>query len=336
MSVDQATLDAVIASLTTKPAPAPKPHCLARCGERLDPMLVTDPATGAGWHIGCEPAAQPEQPVPPADLFTVVTGPAATGKTRAMDRFVDAITAPPPPTLDDLRALLYDHEANSARSRQKKIGPSEIGVPCQRALAYKLAGTPEQPDLRLPWAPIQGTAVHAYIADALTAHNEILGRERWIVEQKVWPDDTISGSGDAYDTDTGTVIDWKLVGDSSITKYRKEMRPEYRVQAHLYGLGHERAGRDVLWVRVVCLSRSWDYGKSWEWTEPYDPEIAQKALDRLYATEALLTDLDVANNPAMWGAIPATPTKDCRYCRFFRPNTPADDTGCPGNPDPWA
>jgi hypothetical protein len=114
------------------------------------------------------------------------------------------------------------------------------------------------------------------------------------------------------------------------------MRAEYRIQAHLYGLGHERAGRDVRWVRIACLSRGWDFGKSWEWTEAYDPEIAIRALDRMYATEDLITQLDLAGNPALWGAVPATPTKDCRYCRFFRPNTPADGTGCPGNPDPWA
>ena len=330
MTITDTALADIIAGLA-KPTPAPpKPHCVANCGERLDPVLITDPATGAGLHMGCEAPAV-EVPLAVAAIDDAV----GAGASAPLARVAEALTKPPPPTTEVLRGILIDHEANSARSRQKRIGPSEIGVSCQRALAYKLAGAPEQPDLRVPWAPIQGTATHAYIADALTAHNAILGRERWIVEQKVWPDDEISGSGDAYDADTGTVIDWKLVGDTSIAKYRKEMRPEYRIQAHLYGLGHERAGRDVLWVRIVCLSRGWDYGKSWEWTEPYDPDIARQALTRLRATEELIDVLDVAGNPAMWGAVPATPNKECRYCRFYRPNTPADDTGCPGNPDPW-
>lgn len=284
-----------------------------KCGERLDPL----------WHeVGVHPTCQDRgDAVPVPGRFEVAQ---------------PATPQPPASTIGELHDLLLSHEANSARSRQKKIGPSEIGIECQRALAYKLVGTPEQPDLRVPWAPIQGTAMHDYIADALTAHNTLLGRDRWIVEERVWPNDDISGSGDALDTDTGTVIDWKLVGDTSITKYRRQMRPEYRIQAHLYGLGHERAGRDVRWVRIVCLSRGWDFGKSWEWTEPYNAEVAFRALDRMYATEELITQLDVAATPALWGAIPATPTKECRYCRYFRPTIPADSTGCPGNPDPWA
>lgn len=227
--------------------------------------------------------------------------------------------------------MLIDFEATSARSVQKSIGPSEIGVACQRALAYRLRDTPERVDPRVPWAPIQGTATHAYMADVLQWHNKQLGRNRWIVEERVYPDDEHPGSGDAYDWDCETVIDWKLVGDSSLTKYRRHVRPEYRIQAHLYGLGHERAGRPVKWVRLVYLARDWDYEKSFEWTEAYDPSIAIHALDRLYATSDLLNTLDVTNSPELWNAVPATPTADCRYCKFYRPGSPADQTGCPGD-----
>lgn len=326
----------------------PQPWCRADCGAALDDSLV-DREDNSGLHPGCDepvdtavdsaPVAVPFRTTAPAAYETVqLPEPAEPLSLAAV--LAEPVAVPdgtePLPTLNVLRAILAENEANSARSRQKKIGPSEIGVACQRALAYKLAGTEERPDNRLPWAPIQGTAVHAYIAEALEKHNAQIGRERWIVEQRVWPDDEISGSGDAFDCDTGTVIDWKLVGDSSIYKYRKQMRPEYRIQAHLYGLGHERAGRDVKWVRIVCLSRGWDYGKSWEWTEPYDPEIAINALARMYGTEDLLRSLNVVDNPHLWGVVPATFGPDCRYCRFFRPNTPADASGCPGDPDPWA
>lgn len=238
---------------------------------------------------------------------------------------------PPQSTVTELRDLLINHDANSARSLQAAIGPSEIGVPCDRQLGMRLHSLPRRPDPRVPWAPIQGTATHTYIADVLRAHNEQLGRQRWIVEERVWPDNMISGSGDAYDADQATVVDWKLVGANSLKKYRKTVRPEYRIQAHLYGLGHERAGRPVRYVRLVYLARDHDYDKSFEWTEPYDPQIAENALERMYRVMNLLADLGVADTPALWGAVPAIPTPDCVWCPYFRPGKPADGTGCPGD-----
>jgi hypothetical protein len=295
MSVSQQQLDTILASLTNT-APKPPPRCRV-CPERLDPSLVDSP-DNTGLHILC---------------------------TETVDE--------PPSTVDELRELLIHHDTNSARSLQTMIGPSEIGVECQRALGYRLLDTPPRLDPRVPWAPILGTALHAYVADVLTAHNTRLGRPRWLVEERVHPDNVVSGCGDAYDTDTGTVIDWKLVGDTSISKYRKQMRPEYRVQLHLYGLGHQRAGRRVNWVRIVCLHRSVDYDKSWEWTEPYDPVVATDALERMYATVQLLAELGVEQTPALWGAVPSIPSPNCRYCRYFRPGKAADNTGCPGDPD---
>lgn len=240
---------------------------------------------------------------------------------------------PPEPrsTVTELRGMLTEHDANSARSLQTAIGPSEIGVPCDRQLGMRLHSIPERPDARVPWAPIQGTAIHAYLAEMLHAHNRILGRQRWLVEERVWPDEWISGRGDVYDLDHDMVIDWKLVGDTSLYRYRKQMRPQYRAQAHLYGLGHERAGRTPRHVRLVFLHRSHDYDKSFEWTEPYDHDLAEAALERLYRVMTLLDDLQVADVPAMWGAVPSLPTPDCRWCRYFRPGKPADGTGCPGD-----
>jgi hypothetical protein len=237
----------------------------------------------------------------------------------------------PPSTVAELRDLLINHDNNSPRSLQAAIGPSEIGVPCDRQLGMRLHSLPRRPDPRVPWAPILGTATHTYIADVLRAHNKHLGRQRWIVEERVWPDDMISGSGDAYDTDQATVVDWKLVGANSLKKYRKTVRPEYRIQAHLYGLGHQRAGRPVRHVRLVYLARDHDFDKSFEWTEPYDPQVAEDALERMYKVMNLLQDLGVADNPALWGAVPAIPTPDCVWCPYFRPGKPADGTGCPGD-----
>jgi hypothetical protein len=246
----------------------------------------------------------------------------------------------PPSTVELMRDVLSDLDASRARSMQVELGPSELGTPCQRQIAMKLAGLPRQPDKRPPWAPMQGTAMHTMMEEALRFHNQQLGRERWVIEQRLQidADGEIPGHGDAYDTDTDTVVDWKYVGSTALRKVKRKtvpvaelVSPTYRVQGHLYGYGHWRAGREPKWVRIVLLARSHDYDESAEWTEPYDREIAVTALVRYYATKDLLNALPLAEQPALWGAVPAAPSEDaCAFCPFQRPGRPADGTGCPG------
>jgi hypothetical protein len=239
-----------------------------------------------------------------------------------------------------MREVLTALDASRPRSRQTALGPSELGTPCQRQMAYKLAGVPRQlPDKRPPWAPMQGTAMHGLMEEALRFHNGQLGRARWVIEERLHMDDEITGSGDAFDTDTGTVVDWKYVGVTALRKVKRKtvpneqlISPTYRVQGHLYGYGHARAGRDVRWVRFVLLARSHDYDDSAEWTEPYRPDIAEDAIGRYHATKTLIAGLPLAANPALWAVVPAAPSEDaCAWCPFRRAGGPADGTGCPGN-----
>ena len=204
----------------------------------------------------------------------------------------------------------------------------------------KLAGLPRQlPDKRPPWAPMQGTAIHGLMEEALRLHNRQLGYDRWVIEKTLQIDDDITGHGDAYDNDHQMVVDWKHTGSTALKKVRRKTVPiedlvssTYRVQAHLYGWGHAKAGRDVAWVRLVLLARSHDYDESAEWTEAYRPEVAIRAIDRYYATQELLTALDLANNPMLWAVVPSAPSDDaCAWCPFRRAGGPADQTGCPGN-----
>ena len=113
--------------------------------------------------------------------------------------------------------------ANHPRSLQKRIGPSEIGTPCDRRIGYKLLGQEENPRGDA-WKPTVGTAVHGWLERAfddvnLTKVIEKLGRLgdndlEWITEQSVTvgylADGTaITGSCDLYHRPTGTVIDHK-------------------------------------------------------------------------------------------------------------------------------
>jgi hypothetical protein len=64
--------------------------------------------------------------------------------------------------MDAIRHKITHHP----RSLQKRIGPSEIGNPCDRRIGYKLLGQPENPRGDA-WKPTIGTAVHAWLEEAL-------------------------------------------------------------------------------------------------------------------------------------------------------------------------
>lgn len=215
-------------------------------------------------------------------------------------------------------------------------------------MARKLAGAPRRPITAPTWAPFQGTAVHAEMEQVVNFWNQQLGWERWLAEDDLEVDpglpgiDGIRGHGDAFDLDHGMVVDWKHVGTTALNKLRtakrlgkhpaQQVSPEYRVQAHLYGLGHQRKGRDVRYVRLVLLARSWQYDDSDEWTEEFNPDIAYIAIMRYYETLDILAALDVANQPDMLAAVPAAPSSDsCKWCPFHRPGQPSGWAGCAGD-----
>lgn len=251
------------------------------------------------------------------------------------------VTGPPPSTLAEIGDALRRWDASRPRTVQTTLGPSELGTPCDRQIAMKLAGV-QQRDRGLAWAPLCGTAVHGLMEDVLRAENERLGRERWIIEQKVQLDDELSGHGDAFDTDWAMVVDWKYTGTTARRKAARKsvpnaelVSPEYRTQAHLYGLGHRNAGRDVRFVRLVLLARSHDYSESVEWTEEYREDIALDAMTRFYAIRDKVLELDAARLPERLSWIPATAGDACKWCPFRRPTPPGgmavDATGCEGD-----
>lgn len=57
--------------------------------------------------------------------------------------------------------------ANHPRSLQRAIGPSEVGIECDRRLAYKLLGHPER-DGGDGWLPTVGTGVHSWLEERST------------------------------------------------------------------------------------------------------------------------------------------------------------------------
>lgn len=237
----------------------------------------------------------------------------------------------PPSTLKEFQAILYAYNAQSPRTVQKDVGPSEIGTPCLRQLAYRVAGAPQQPEPDVPWAPMQGTAVHAFMEKVARWQNKREGWDRFLVEERLMIRDPYPyGTGDLYDQLHCVSTDWKHVGVTTLRKARAgHINPSYVTQGHLYCLGHENAGRSPKFVRIVFLARSHDYNDGFEFTEPYD---RQKALDALEWLDYATYEADRVRVSHAWDEV-ATAEDDsaCGWCRY-RNNSLKEPgwLGCPG------
>lgn len=238
----------------------------------------------------------------------------------------------PAPTLaGDLIGAVVDAAKYAPRSKQTTIGPSEIGHPCQRRVAYRISQAAITWQDSDPWASIVGTAVHAWLASAFAAANLVMDEPRWLVEQRVHPTPGMPGNCDLYDLHTDTVIDHKVVGTDTLSKAKKNGPSEqYRIQLHTYGLGWERLGRKPQNIAIAFWPRSGFLSGMFLYREPYDSSIATAALERLTNISAAALTLDLEANTDLARLIPATPGDECRYCPYR--SCAAGDGGCQDAP----
>jgi hypothetical protein len=232
--------------------------------------------------------------------------------------------------------LIKRHDASSARSRQAAIGPSELGTTCDRRLAMRMAGVETINRFADPWPAIAGTAVHTWLEDMLQADNRRLGRNRWLTEITVEVDPLVKGHSDAYDTDECRVIDWKNPKADKVSTLRQRMErgdlEGYKIQGMCYGLGMYRAGYRVDTVALMFLPmggllRNAAYV---EW--PFEPAVAQRALERLYAVGREVIELQ-RQRPGVdiWGLVPCDVSQLCGWCPFYNKSAvEASQRGCPG------
>lgn len=200
---------------------------------------------------------------------------------------------------DDLLGIVEAAIAHQPRSLQTRIGPSEIGNPCDRCLAHKLAGTPEATEVA--WLPFIGTCVHEELEGILLRHETTraaLGMPgRFLPENRVTVGQIggvgITGSTDLFDTHTGTVIDYKVVGTTTLKSAKAHgAKPMYRTQAHLYGKGWQDAGFTVRSVLVWFMPRNAiSLRQGYVWQQPYDRAVAEAALLHANQLHAAITAL---------------------------------------------
>ena len=220
------------------------------------------------------------------------------------------------PLRDDLVAMIRSRSANAPRSLQVELGPSQVGHPCMRRMAYGIMAEPGGNPQFDPLPSIIGTAVHSWLDSAAQHANEVLGRERWLTETRVEVTPGLAGSCDLFDLDTGTVIDWKVVGTPRLRKYRKDPGPVYRNQVTLYGRGFENAGHQVKRVAIAFVPRGATLHSLHVWSEDYDPKLADEILERRIQALCLLNDFDIENNPDRYMWFPVEP-EDCVFCPWY-------------------
>ncbi len=228
----------------------------------------------------------------------------------------------------EIKKMIAREAANAPRSAQKAIGPSEIGVDCDRRLGYKL----------LDWPTVNtggdkatqiGRAVHGLLEQAYIYGDADPGR--YLVEHRVTVRGGITGSADLYDRKWGTVLDWKVVGDSMLAKYRRHgPSNQYRIQAHLYGLGFKNMNEKPERVAIVFLPRAATLESMHVWTEEWDERVALDALERLDMVLDLIGLLRVEQRPERWAQVPAQPGDGCMFCPWFQPYSTDPAVGCPG------
>lgn len=210
---------------------------------------------------------------------------------------------------------------NQPRTLQKAVGPSEVGLPCTRALIHKIAGDTE-PRYRNDdpgWLAYIGTCVHAGLEAVFRNDqtNRGLIQPRFMTEQRVNVGTAggreIWGNTDLFDIDSGTVVDWKIVGPRRLERYR-EFGPgqQYRTQAHLYGRGCARDIAVVNHVMIMFLPRDNVLNKYYCWAEPYSEAVALEGLARMNGLHELI---GLVGKTALLDSYPLCGDYFCSWCK---------------------
>lgn len=263
----------------------------------------------------------------------------------------------PVPLWPELRGIIQQAIRTQPRSLQKAIGPSELGTPCVHCLAARLSNWPtttQQPD----WLPYIGTAVHAALEQVFNDDDTTLdtGERRWEAEKHVDVGRlqglsggyTVGGHIDLYDRQTGSTVDWKVVGGTTITQTKVHgPSQQYRIQASLYGIGLENEGAPVESNRIIYLPRNKvTLNDAIEWKTPYDPNPGRWALSRAQLLVNLMDAIEQADGPQMrdkWiEALPKAGPDHCFKCKahaypdlWHIDGMDDDASASDGLPDKW-
>lgn len=245
----------------------------------------------------------------------------------------------------ELRDLVTRYSDRRPRSLQKHLGPSELGVACDRQVVGKLVGEPVTNHVTDPWPSFMGTAGHAEMEQVLAWENARLGVTRYLSESRVTPPGPLAahpGTADCVDLHDRALLDWKFLGVSSMGKLQGPDGPprKYRAQIWIYAIACIAAGIPIERVALVAWPRtSSTIEDLYVWSEEMSDDVVAllsavvEDTARRKAWAAQLGSYDrwePAQAEAFMRAIPRAPdNSECYFCGFYRPNG-KDGTGCPG------
>lgn len=228
------------------------------------------------------------------------------------------------------------------RSMQKHLGPSELGVACDRQIVGKLLGEEKTNHVTDPWPSFVGTAIHAELeaafqwddAERFGGGNGVVSR--WHTERRVHPHPDHPGTADLYDAHESSLLDHKALGETSAKKVKSAAGPprKYVAQMGLYGVGYLRLGFKVDRVVLLAWPRT---GSSldgvYAWERAMDAEMFQLVADVLSETKTRkVLASAVESGVITLEQVPRAPSGDeCYFCPFYRPQAAMDGgSGCPG------
>lgn len=228
----------------------------------------------------------------------------------------------------ELTNIITEASRYTPRSQQVYIGPSEVGQECVRRLAYKLLDWEKANESGGgSWAANVGTAIHSFLEDIFSKYPE-----RYEVEQKVQIRANLSGTVDLFDKEKGYVLDWKTTSPAGVKAKRSEGATSQQItQVQLYGYGKAQQGVQVNKVGLIFLPTGGQITDMHIELYDYDESAALSALARLDSVYELLSTIDVEENPQMWPLIPATPSRMCMYCPYYRPFSTDLSVACNGD-----
>lgn len=229
---------------------------------------------------------------------------------------------------NELTNIITEASRYTPRSQQVYIGPSEVGQECVRRLAYKLLDWEKANESGGgSWAANVGTAIHSFLEEIFSKYPE-----KYEVEQKVQIRANLSGTVDLFDKEKGYVLDWKTTSPAGVKAKRSEGATSQQVtQVQLYGYGKAQQGVQVNKVGLIFLPTGGQITDMHIELYDYDENAALSALARLDSVYELLSTIDVEENPQMWPLIPATPSRMCMYCPYYRPFSTDLSVACNGD-----
>jgi hypothetical protein len=285
-------------------------------------------------------ATEVEQP----PLFSQPAGRLSEAPAVPMDGLGVELTA-------RLKEMFYAYDNRRSadnRSAQATMGPSEMGTPCDRRLALSLMRMPAVNPGGDGWAAFVGTCIHAGLEQMFMWADA--GTGRFAVETRLeFPSDIVpKGTADLIDRTLFMLDDHKCQGRWSRNKLKSRGPSDtYRVQVHVYAKGARLRGERIDHVAII----SWPRDEStlddlYVWTEPYRPDIADKAFERVERIKAEVdakkAELSMTYNPnqepnerlsleikARVG-VEFDVADDCRFCPFYLPNSRSPLNGCNG------